>query len=189
MSIKDNVDYIKKEMSTEESFLESVFKLEKFYKKYKTALFGTAAVILIAVIGFNIKSYTDEKKMIEANEAFNKVLADPNDTASLEVLKSKNEKLYQLAQYSKGKADKISLDFFNELSLYSKAIEKQNSAMIGEVSQKQNFLLKDFALFNKALIEAKDGKYKEAKETLKLIPEKSDITGLAKMLEHYLLTK
>lgn len=189
MSMKDNVDYIKKEMSTEEGFLESVFKLEKFYKKYKTAIFGTVAVVLLAAIGFNVKNYMDEKNLIEANEAFNKVLEDPKDSASLEILKSKNEKLYELALLSRGKSKTAELDFFKELSMYSKAIEEQSSTGIGQVSQKQNFLLKDFAIFNKALIEAKEGKYKQAKESLKLIPQTSDVNGLAKMLEHYLLTK
>ncbi len=189
MSLKENVDYIKKEISTEESFLESVFKAENFYKKYKKVILSAAAVAVIAVIGTGISGYISEKNMIEANEVFNKVLENPKDAAALEKLKSLNPKLYELALYSNDRSKEINIDFFKELSLYAKAVEAQNSADIAKVSQNPNFLLTDFALFNKALIEAKQGKYKEAKESLKLIPSTSDVTGLAKMLEHYLLTK
>ena len=35
MSLKENVSYIKDEISTEEQFFENFFKIEKFYKKYK----------------------------------------------------------------------------------------------------------------------------------------------------------
>jgi tetratricopeptide (TPR) repeat protein len=189
MSLKENVDYIKKEISTEESFLESVFKAENFYKRYKKVILGAAAVAVVALIGTGVSGYINEQNTIAANEAFNKVLEDPKDTKALEELKSLNPKLYQLAVYSNDKSQKIEIDFFKELSLYSEAVESQNSEKIGSLSQNQNFLLKDFALFNKALIEAKQGKYKEAKETLGLIPSTSDVTGLAKMLEHYLLTK
>lgn len=53
----------------------------------------------------------------------------------------------------------------------------------------KEFLLKEFAIFNKALIEAKNGKYEEAKNTLKLVPTQSSAYELVKILNHYLLTK
>ena len=52
-----------------------------------------------------------------------------------------------------------------------------------------NFLLKEFAIFNKALILANEGKYQEAKDTLKLIPETSQVKDLVTLLNHYLITK
>ena len=52
-----------------------------------------------------------------------------------------------------------------------------------------NFLLKEFAIFNKALILAQDGKYKEAKIALNLIPSTSKASELSNILKHYLLTK
>jgi hypothetical protein len=52
-----------------------------------------------------------------------------------------------------------------------------------------NFLLKEFAIFNKALILTKDGKYKEARIALNLIPPTSKATELSNLLKHHLLTK
>ncbi len=189
MSLKEEIDYIKKEISTEESIMESFFKLEKFYKKYKATLFGTVSIVVIAVVGYYASGYIAQQNRIEVNEAFNKVLIDPNDKASLSVLKEKNQKLYEIAQYSQGKNDNVNSEFLKELSLYSKAIEENSIDKISQVTQKQTFLLKDFALFNKAVLEAKSGKYTDAKESLKLIPKTSNIAQLTQMLEHFLLTK
>lgn len=189
MSLKDNVDYVKKEISTEESFLESVFKLENFYKKYKTLILSFVALAIVGTIGFNVKSYMDEQNMIEANIAFNKVLNNPQDKEALAILKSKNEKLYALAVYQNDKTKTINLDFFKELQVYSNSIAAEDTKQISSVTQNQNFLLKDFGIFNKALIEAKNGEYKKAKESLKLISSNSQVSALSKMLEHYLSSK
>ena len=53
----------------------------------------------------------------------------------------------------------------------------------------KDFLLKEFAIFNKALILTKDGKFNEAKDALKLIPPTSQVKDLVSLLNHYLLTK
>ena len=52
-----------------------------------------------------------------------------------------------------------------------------------------DFLLKEFAIFNKALILTNDGKYEEAKNLLKQIPQTSKVNDLSNLLNHYLLTK
>ena len=52
-----------------------------------------------------------------------------------------------------------------------------------------DFLLKEFALFNKALLLSNEGKYEDAKTVLKLIPQTSKAFELANLLNHYLLTK
>ena len=44
MSIKDDVNYIKNELSSEEKFLESFVKTERFFKKYKKLI----VVLIIA---------------------------------------------------------------------------------------------------------------------------------------------
>lgn len=189
MSLKENVDYVKKEISTEETFLESFLKLENFYKKYKMAIFGTVGVAIIAVIGLNVKSYMDEQNLIASNEAFNIVLNDPNNKEALDTLQSTNKKLYALAMYKNDQSKAIELDFFKELQTYFEAIKAQDTNQISSATQSQKFLLKDFAIFNKALIEAKNGQYNKSKESLKLISQTSDIASLVKMLEHHLATK
>ena len=43
MSIKENVDYVKEELNSQEKFLESFVKGERFYKKYRTLIFASIA--------------------------------------------------------------------------------------------------------------------------------------------------
>ena len=57
------------------------------------------------------------------------------------------------------------------------------------LSMQNDFLLKEFAIFNKALLLSNEGKYDDAKATLKLIPQTSKAFELANLLNHYLLTK
>jgi hypothetical protein len=64
MSLKDDVSRIKEELSTEEQFFTSFFKVEKFYNKYKIAIFATIIIVVAAIIGTNVMSYLDEKKIL-----------------------------------------------------------------------------------------------------------------------------
>ncbi len=52
-----------------------------------------------------------------------------------------------------------------------------------------DFLLKEFAIFNKALILTNEGKYEDAKAALQLIPSDSKVNDLAITLKHFLVTK
>ena len=52
-----------------------------------------------------------------------------------------------------------------------------------------DFLLKEFAIFNKALIQTQNGKFEDAKATLQLIPSDSQVSELVNVLKHYLVTK
>ena len=189
MSLKEEVDYIKKEISTEESFIENFFKVEKFYKKYKKVIFGTVSIVIVAVLGISVSSYMAEQTKIKANKAFNQILKNPNDTNALLILKSSNKKLYEIALYMQDNKKLTNVEFLKELTLYSQAIGKNSSDGISTATQNQKFILKDFAIFNKALIQAKNGQYQDAKESLKLIPISSEVSSLVKLLEHFLLVK
>ncbi len=193
MSIKENVDYVKTELSSEEKFLENFVKSERFFKKYKTLIFGIIAAVIIGFIAISVKNILDESNKIEANIAFKKVLENSNDTQALATLKNKNEKLYDVARYlqaqKEGKSVDINLPMLKEISKYESALANKNISELNNLSMQNDFLLKEFALFNKALFLTNEGKFDEAKTTLKLIPENSRAFELAKLLNHYLLTK
>jgi len=97
MSLKENVEYIKDEISSEEKFFESFFKLEKFYKKYKYLII----LVVVGTLGYFITSsvmgYINEQNTIKANNAYNKLLLNPTDTNSIAILKEKNTKLLEIA--------------------------------------------------------------------------------------------
>lgn len=193
MSIKENVDYVKTELSSEEKFLENFVKGERFFKKYKTLIFAFIAITIVAIIAIFIKNNIDESNKLEANIAFNKVLENSNNSEALAILKEKNPKLYDVALFLQAKKEAKSVDInvplLKELSKYQAALSNKNISELDNLSMQNDFLLKEFAIFNKALFLTNEGKFDDAKKTLALIPQTSKAFELAKLLNHYLLTK
>ena len=193
MSTKENVDYIKEELSSQEKFLENFVKGERFYKKYKILIFAFIAIAIIGSIGTVIKGSIDESNKVKANLAFNKILQNSNDSEALLELKNTNEKLYEVALFLQAKKDaksaEITLPLLKELSQYQEALSNKNIEKLNNLSMQNDFLLKEFAIFNKALLLANEGKYDDAKTDLKLIPQTSKAFELANLLNHYLLVK
>ena len=193
MSIKENVDFVKDELNSEEKFLESVVKVESFYKRYKALIIGLGSIAVVAIIAISINNYNNEKNKIAANIAFDKVIADPKDIEALNTLKETNNKLYEVAMYLQAKKDgnypATNIPYLKELSEYKKALTNKDVEKLNTLSMQSDFLLKEFAIFNRALVLVEQGKYEEAKVALKLIPQSSKASELSKLLEHYLLTK
>ena len=193
MSLKENVDYIKEELSSQEKFLENFVKGERFYKKYKILIFAFIAIVIIGSIGALVKSNMDASNKVKANLAFNKVLQDSNNTQALEELKNTNGKLYEVALFLQAKKDNkpvnVSIPMLKELSQYQEALSNKNIDKLNDLSMQNDFLLKEFAIFNKALLLTNEGKFEDAKIALKLIPQTSKAFELANLLNHYLLTK
>jgi len=191
MSLKENVSAIKEEISTQEQFFESFFKLEKFYKKYKLLIFGITGLILAYFISSAVLDYKQEQNTISSNNAYNAVLLDQKDSINLAILKDSNKKLLDIAMYqtSNDKTKAIDVEFLKDIVVYNKAIQANNIKALNNLIINPNFILKDFALFNKALILSNKKDYISAKETLRMIPKESAVYSLASMLEHFLLTK
>lgn len=188
MSMKENVDYIKQELSTEESFLENTIKAEKFWKKYKNIIIGSVAVAVIAFGANATVGYMNEQKRIEANTLLNNILSNPSDNVSLEKLKQSDEKLYQIALF-KTQNSSSDVEFLSQVSNYIQALEKKDQAKLDSVVQDQNFLNKDFALLNKAILQIENKDYKGAKQTIDQIPVTSSTSQLVNLVKHYLMTK
>ncbi|WP_419770725.1 MAG: hypothetical protein ACNI3C_02770 [Candidatus Marinarcus sp.] len=193
MSLKENVDFVKEELNSEEKFLESFVKVERFYKKYKLLIIVGVTILVLGTIGYNVKNYINKSNKLEANIAFNELLKNPSDKEALETLKNSNVKLYNVALYLQAKDShenvEINERYLKNLLEYSKAIQSSDVEKLNTLSMQNDFLLKEFALFNKALILTQQEKYSEAKETLKLIKQDSKVNDLVVLLNHYLLTK
>ena len=190
MSIKENVDYIKSELSSEEKLLEGFVKSERFFKKYKNLLIALVVAIVLGSIFYVVKKSFDESNKYESNLLLNSYL-EKGDEKALEDLKNKN--LYEVALYLKAKKDEksveISLPILKELLEFELAKKDSNLEALDKLSMKGDFLLKDYALFNKALILTNEKKYQEAKDTLAKISNDSRTIELVNLLNHYLLTK
>ncbi|MGD9554602.1 MAG: hypothetical protein AB7D96_00165 [Arcobacteraceae bacterium] len=193
MSLKENVEFVKKELDSEEKFLESFVKVERFYKKNKKILLAGVVALVVGVSGYSIKNYVNAQNKAQSNIAFTQFLNDNNNEAALATLKDTNTRLYNVALYIKSKngptADVVNDKYLGTLVAYKKAIEEKNIEQLNTLSMQKDFLLKEFALFNKALILTQEGEYSQAKQTLQLIQKDSQVSDLVALLNHYLLTK
>ncbi|AXX96218.1 MULTISPECIES: hypothetical protein [Arcobacter] len=192
MSIKEDVNYVKNELSNEEKFLENFVKGERFFKKYKTLIFAFIVIIIVGSIGIIIKKNIDNANKFEANVALNNYFNN-GDKNALEILKNNNQKLYEIALFldakKENKSAQIDIPMLKELLEFQLATHSNNIEKLDNLSLQNDFLIKEFAIFNKALILVNEGKYEEAKTSLNKIPQTSKAYELANLLNHYLLTK
>jgi hypothetical protein len=181
---------IKEQLKQDEQLLVQVFKLEKFIKKYKIHLIIAAIILIIYVIGKTTYDYIKTQELIKTNNAFDELLANPNDKKALEILKE-NKKLYELYLLREGKnLDKIITPELKEFAAYRLAMQK------GDIKSLENYLynpeykiLKDAVRV--ALIRAylQKGNRKKALEISKDINPNSKFADIAKYLLHYGIVK
>ena len=190
MSLKDNVNAMKEELSAEEQFLESVIKAEGFWKKYKTLIISVATIVILALLAKVGMEYMHQKDITESNLAYNALLKDSGDTNALNSLKKSNPKLYELYLFSNstkandaGSLEKIATEvndpIMKELLSYQIASLKETPAPVDTT------VAKEFSLLQKAYLLLKSGKIKEGDALLEQIPTNSSLRELVTTLKHY----
>lgn len=193
MSIKENMDFVKDELTSQEQFLSSFVSAERFFKKHKNKIIGFTVLLILGGIGLGIKSYIDEENKLASNQAFAKFLSNPSDSQALAEIKNSNQDLYQIANYmlakKENKENTIDVKYLKELNAFDVAIKKNDLKKLEELSMNDNFLLKEYAIFYRALLLAQNGKIAEAKKLADSIPSESSIKELANLLKHYIASK
>ena len=181
MSIQDDVKFVKKELSGDEKILESAFKIEELYKKYKFVIWGAVAVI---ILGFAGKTGMDA--MHEANQAFLTLQTKADDTQALQTLKEKNPALFELFSYTQA-VKKKDVKALNTLAGSSNAVIADSSKYVVatlENKSSDSKLYKELALLEAAYLAIKAGDVKSARSKLELIDERSSFSMLASLLKH-----
>ncbi len=189
MNIADAKEEIKKEFSSDEKVLESAFKLETLYKKYKVLLWTVVIVLLLAFAGKTTMDAIKTASLAEANKAFLTLQANPDDAAALATLKEKNPALYDLYTFSQATKNKDSKSLA-ELSGSSDPIISDMSAYTAAVLDNKSIdsqLYREMALLEQAYLAIKAGDTKNAKLKLELIDERSPLYTLASLLKHSVL--
>lgn len=188
MSIKDDVNYVKTELSGDEKVLESAFKLESLYRKHKVKIWGVVGAIVLffgVQAGMNI---VHEAKLEKANEAFLTLQTNSEDADALKVLKENNPTLLELYSYAQA-VKKQDIKALESLSTSSNAVISDASAYTAAVLNKKpvdSKLYKEMALFTDAYLAIGSGDTKVAKEKLDLIDERSSLAVVSGFLKHFI---
>ena len=81
-----NIADVKKELSGDEKVLESVFKLETLYRKYKYIIWVIVLGLILFFVGKTVMQSMHEAKLEEANTAFLTLQKNDSDTQALATL-------------------------------------------------------------------------------------------------------
>ncbi len=189
MSIQDDVKFVKKELSGDEKILESAFKIEELYKKYKFVIWGVVATLILAFAGKTGMDAMHEAKLSDANKAFLTLQTKSDDTQALEILKAKNPALFELFTYAEA-VKKKDVKALNSLEGSSNAVIADASKYVAATLENKSSdtkLYKEMALLEEAYLAIKAGDTKSAKAKLELIDERSSLAMLASLLKHSIL--
>jgi hypothetical protein len=195
MSIKENIQTLKDELSSEEKLFESALRTERFVKKHQKPLMGSVISLLLIVGGAIGYQAYDNSRIESSNVALNTLLTNPIDKNALSTLENKNTKLYELYTLSmaiKGSNIK-SLELLQksqspeiaDIATYETAVLKTDHAALENYTKKQGGMYQDMALLETAVALIKKGDSKSAQNQLALIKEDSAIYPMAQMLSHY----
>ncbi len=195
MSLKENIDMIKDELSQEEKLFASAVQTERFVKKYKSPLIGAIIAIVLVVAANALYQNKIEGEAARSNAAYLTLQKSPNDEAAIAELKENNMPLYEAwsLQQAMEKEDtealeglkKSSSSVISDIASYQLATMKKESAALNEYALHQNAIFKDLAIFNEAVLLIQQGKSEQAKERLKQINENSSLYKMVTMLQHY----
>jgi hypothetical protein len=186
VSIKDDVNYVKTELSSDEKVLESAFKLESLYKKYKVVIWGVAGALLLFFVVSTGMEALRQSKLEAANQALLTLQQKADDAEALKVLKENNPSLYELYTLSQA-AKKQDLSALKTLvGSKNDIIADMSRYSIGTIEKKpeDSKLYKELAYLEEAYLAIKSGDTQKAKNKLELIDERSSLSTLAKFLEH-----
>jgi hypothetical protein len=186
VSIQDDVKYVKKELSGDEKVLESAFRIEEFYKKYKLIIWVVAVAVLLLFAGSAVMDALKQSKLEDANSAFLTLQKKADDAEALKTLKSKNPALFELytfSQAAKNSNTKVLSTLANSKNSVISDSAKYTMAAIDK-KPVDSKLYKEMALLEEAFVAIKAGDTKSAKNKLELIDDRSPLSMLARLLEH-----
>ncbi len=195
--MKENVEALKQELSTEEQFLESVIKAEGFFRKYKKILITLAALLVAGVLIYLTLDYLKNRDLTQSNQALAALQKNPSDKGALERLRAKNPSLYALFQFHQvieaGDAKKIAElsktaheAVLRDLAAYQSGALEENEKALSAYSRKQEALLRELALLDDAFLLFQEGRYDDAKARLAQIPLTSRLSGIVQSFSHYM---
>ncbi len=186
MSLKQNVDFIKEEMSNDEKMLEGLIRFEGWFKRYKIPLIALAIGIIIFTFGYMGNNYYQENKQQELSSLYEKALK--GDESAIASLQKSQSRLYDLYLFQKALQS-------NDAETL-KTLESCKDPIIAQFARLQNASLNqnlsildskesgDFSYLQAAFLEIQAGKMQEAKVILSKIQNDSHVRDFANALEH-----
>ncbi len=195
MSLKENVEFIKEELSSEEKLFEKAVQTERFFKKYKKTIIAVITLVVIAALGNTVYKIKEQNRIEEANAQLALLTKNPSDMQAQNKLKELSPKLYAAWSFARAIATNDTkklnelknskLPVIDDLSAYEVAARSADLKELNGYSLRQLAIYKDLALVESAVIYMNKNETAKAKEKLAMIGENSPLKGVAAILSHY----
>ena len=195
MSIKNDIDMVREELTSEEKFFEKSVMTEKFLKKYKNMLIAGVVVIVVGVAANITYDMNKESNILAANEALTILQADPSDEKTLSTLATLSPDLHDVFVYSKALIDRdittleslknSSVIPISDLVTYELAQHNKSVNELTTYALNQDAIYKDLAQVQGAILLINEGKTAKAHSKLQTITDASPLSKVAKALSHY----
>lgn len=192
LSLKENIDMVRSELSSEEKFFEKAVVTERFVKKYKMWMIGSVVAIIVLVGANIVYDAQDQERIVQANSALRTLEKDNTNEEALRKLKENSQELYNVWRYAQAIAQKDSQtlqELKKSKTLVVKDLAEYESAKSVEAldsyAKKQGAIYKDLALIQSAVLLLQENKVEKAHQKLASVSQDSSFAQLAKILSHY----
>lgn len=189
MSIKENLQEIKKEVSNDEKMLESAFRIEAFIKKYKVLIIALIIVGVGSIMWPYVSDYLQEQKAIKSTALMEKIQANNEDESAWSELKKENLAMYEMMRLSYALKNNKTQEleqmknaknpFISQYVTYELATSTQN---LGSIKDGE-FL--DLALLQEEYLLASKKERQQALSKLDAINDASILKDFALRIGHY----
>ena len=195
MSIKNDIEMVREELTSEEKFFEKSVITERFVKKYKNIIIAGVVLIIVLVVGNIAYEANKASTITAANVALTELQKDPSNDEALTRLSSLSPALHDVFVYSKAVVDKDTQTLeslknsktmpLSDLASYELAQNKQDVNELTKYALGQDAIYKDLAQVQAAIILINEGKTSKAHSKLQTIADASPLANVAKALLHY----
>jgi hypothetical protein len=195
VSLKENLQGVREELSSEEKFFESAVKTERFVKRYKNPLIMTVIGIILLVAGMALYEANKSAKLDEANTAFLTLQSNPSDSQAAAQLQQLAPKLYDAWRFSQAMSSKdvktlrelaaSKTPVVSDLAAYEAAVAGADIKALEKYAADEQSIYRDLALFESAVILMEKNQIDAAHQKLRAISQNSPVYEPAQTLLHY----
>jgi hypothetical protein len=195
LSLKNDIDMVKEEFSSEEKFFEKAVMTERFVKKYKNVMIGSLVAVVVVVAANIAYDINKQSKVRAANEVLAELNKDANNTVALLRLNELSPQLHDVWVFSQAVADKnvaalkelehSKAIIVSDVAAYELAQNSNDAKKLENYALKQDAIYRDLAQVQSAVILMNSGKMKEAHEKLAKISTASPLNKVSLALLHY----
>lgn len=193
MSIKENLQVVKEEISSDEKMLESVFRIEAFIKKYKFLFIALIVAGLGWIAWFYAGDYFKEQKAIKSTALMEKIQSNIEDESAWNELKKENAPLYEMMRFSYAIKNNNTQELEQMKSSKNPFIATYADYEVASITENFTSLkegaFSDLALLQEGYLLVSKKDYPQALNKLNAIANSSELKDFALRIGHYGITQ